>query len=126
MLFTAIAFFSLAAILGMILISFVLRGKSTPKGIVLMHGPIAAIGLFLLYSYAFYDSPKPIASLILFTIAALGGFVLLYRDLTGKILPKWLAALHGLIAITGFAFLLVFAFAPNTEGNTQHLHETKV
>ncbi len=108
MLYTAIALFSLAAILGMILISYVLRGKPTPKGIVLMHGPIAAIGLFLLFSYAFYDSPKPIASLILFTIASLGGFVLLYHDLTGKVLPKWLAILHGLIAITGFAFLLIY------------------
>lgn len=113
MLYTAIAFFSLAAILGLTLASFVLRGKSTPKALVLVHGPFAAIGIFLLLVYAFYQSPKPIASLVLFIIAALGGFVMLYRDLTGQVLPKWLAVAHGLIAITGFAFLLAFVFMPH-------------
>src|SRR5437870_3905443 len=110
MLLTALAFFSLAAILGLILLSFVLRDRSTPKAIVLMHGPIAATGIFLLVVYAFYQSPAPIVSIILFVIAALGGFVLLYRDLTGRALPKWLAVLHGLIAVTGFGFLVAFVF----------------
>lgn len=109
MIITAIAIFSLAAILGMILISYVLRNKNTPKGLVFTHGGIAAIGLVLLIIYAFYHSPGPIASIILFIIAALGGFVMVFRDLTGRILPKWLAVVHGLVAVTGFLFLLIFA-----------------
>ena len=110
MLYTAIACFSLAAILGIILISYVLRNKPTPKGLAFIHGPIAAIGILLLIFYSFFNSPTPIESLILFIIAALGGFILIFRDLTGKSIPKWLAIIHGLIAVTAFAFLLVFVF----------------
>lgn len=112
MLFTALAFFSLAAILGIILISFVLRGRSTPKAVVLFHGPIAAVGIFLLLVYAFYQTPRPMASIILFILAACGGFFLLYRDLTGRTLPKWLAVGHGLIAIIGYVLLISFIFFP--------------
>lgn len=109
MIYTAIAFFALAAILGMILLSFVLKGKETPKGVVFTHGPLAAIGLVLLIIYTI-DNPGPTESVVLFIIAALGGVVLVIRDLSGKSIPKWLAVAHGLIAVTGFIFLLVFAF----------------
>jgi hypothetical protein len=109
MIYTAIAFFALAAILGMMLLSFVLRGKETPKGIVFTHGPLAAIGLILLIVYA-VKQPGPIDSIVLFVIAALGGVVMLVRDLGGKPIPKWLGVVHGLIAVSGFVCLLIFAF----------------
>jgi hypothetical protein len=111
MIYTAIAFFSLAAILGIILISFVLRGKETPKGIVFLHGPIAAVGLVLLIIYALRNTPSPVESIVLFIIAATGGVILVWHDIKGKPFPKWLAVVHGLIAVTGFIFLLMFAFA---------------
>lgn len=110
MLGVIIAFFSLAAIFGMWLISFVLRNKNTPKGVALTHGAFAAIGLILLIIYSFVHYPRPIESLILFIIAASGGFILIYRDLTGKSLPKWLAIAHGSIAVLGFLFLLIYTF----------------
>lgn len=110
MLLTALAFFSLAAILGMILISFVLRNKETPKAVAFIHGPLGAIGIILLIVYAFYHSPSPIESIVLFVLAAFMGFILIFRDLTGRSIPKWLAVLHGLTAITGFLFLLFFIF----------------
>lgn len=109
MIYTAIAFFALAAILGMVLLSFVLKGKETPKGIVFTHGPLAAIGLVLLIIYAL-NHPGPVESIVLFIIAALGGVVLVIRDLSRKPVPKWLAVVHGLAAVSGFIFLLVFAF----------------
>lgn len=109
MIYTAIAFFALAAILGMVLLSFVLKGKETPKGVVFTHGPLAAIGLVLLIIYTI-DNPGPMESVVLFIIAALGGVVLVIRDLSRRPIPKWLAVAHGLIAVTGFIFLLVFAF----------------
>ena len=109
MIYTAIAFFALAAILGMILLSYVLKGKETPKGVVFTHGPLAAIGLVLLIIYT-VNNPGPVESIVLFTIAALGGVVMLVKDLSGKPIPKWLAVVHGLIAVSGFIFLLVFAF----------------
>lgn len=110
MLFTIIALFSLAAILGMILISYVLQNKTTPKGLVFTHGPLAATALVLLIIYAFKHQPSPIASITLFIIAALGGLFLVYRDITGQKIPKWLALTHGSIAIIGFIFLLVHEF----------------
>lgn len=110
MLLTAIGFFALAVILGMILISYVLTNRNTPKGIAFTHGPIAAVGIILLIGYAFFHHPSPWISIILFILAAFGGFLLIYRDITGKSVPKWLAILHGLTAITGFVLLLIFTF----------------
>jgi hypothetical protein len=51
-----------------------------------------------------------VESAVLFVIAALGGFIMMARDVTGKSIPKWLAVVHGLLAVTGFVLLLVFAF----------------
>ena len=111
MVYTAIAFFALAAILGMILLSFILRGKETPKGMAIVHGLLAATGLVLTIYYTIKTRPGPVESAILFTIAALGGFIVFARDISNKPIPKWLAVVHGLVAVTGFIFLLIFAFA---------------
>lgn len=105
---TAIIFFLIAAIMGAILLSYVLRNKNTPKALAFTHGTFAAIGIVLLIVCAVICVSKPVVSLTLFIIAALGGFTLIYRDLTGKTLPKWLAVGHGLIAVTAFIFLLIF------------------
>lgn len=109
MLWTAISIFALTAILGMTLISYVLQNKPTPKALAFIHGPFGAIGILLLIIYAFYRSPSPLESIIIFIIAAFMGFILIFRDLTGRSIPKWLAVLHGLTAVTGFVFLLFFA-----------------
>lgn len=109
MLATIIGIFLIAALLGMVLISYVLKNKNTPKGLAFTHGPLAALGLVLLIIYAFTYGLVPIESIVLFIIAALGGFVMIYRDLTGKTLPKWLAIVHGSVAIIAFIFLIVFA-----------------
>jgi hypothetical protein len=49
-------------------------------------------------------------SLLLFIIAAIGGFILFGRDLTKKPGPKWLAVIHALAAVTSFVILLTVAF----------------
>src|SRR5215212_3589623 len=98
MLYTIIAFFALAAIMGMILISYVLKSKETPKGIMVVHGFLAVIGLALLLYYTFSNKPGPLESAVLFVIAALGGIILAIRDITGKSVPKWLAVVHGVVA----------------------------
>ncbi len=110
MLITAILFFALAALLGSYLLSFVLQNKNTPKGVVFTHGSLAATGLIILIIYALFNHPSPIVSIILFVLAALGGITLVYRDITGKTVPKWLAIGHGLTAIAGFIFLIIFTF----------------
>jgi hypothetical protein len=51
-----------------------------------------------------------IASIVLFVLAALGGITLFIRDIQHKPLPKWLAIMHGLVAIIGFAVLFINTF----------------
>jgi hypothetical protein len=109
-IYAAIAIFGMTAILGMYLLSLILRNKSTPKGVTIIHGVMAAVALVLLIIFCFGPTPGPWPSIIVFTIAAMGGFVLNYRDITGKKVPKWLGIVHGLAAITGFIMLLCFAF----------------
>lgn len=67
----------MAAILGIILISYVLTNKNTPKGVAFTHGPIAAIGIILLIIYAFFHHPSPLISITLFILAAFGGFLII-------------------------------------------------
>lgn len=109
MLLMAILFFTIAGLLGIYLLSFIVQNKNTPKAIVFTHGPLAAIGLTLLLIYIIFYSPKPFISFILFVLAALGGITLIYRDLTNQTIPKWLAIGHGTIAIIAFLLLLLFA-----------------
>jgi hypothetical protein len=114
MLYTAIALFSGAAALGLYLLTFVWQKKETPKGIAILHGLFAASALVLLIVYAATSAhlPLPLAlAIALFVTAALGGFVLISRDLAGKSMPAWLALLHGLLAVSGFILLLVYAFS---------------
>ncbi len=108
MLLTAILFFACAVILGLILLSYVLKNKKTPKGVAFTHGFFAALGIICLMIYPFFYTPSPISSLVIFLIAASGGFVLIYRDLMGKQIPKWMAVGHGSIAIIGFIALILF------------------
>jgi hypothetical protein len=110
MIYAIIGFFAIGALLGLFLLSFVLRTKQTPKAITLMHGFFVALALILLIFYSFNEGPHFTESIVLFVMAALGGAFLFYRDITGKSIPKWLAVGHGLLAITGFAFLLYSAF----------------
>lgn len=111
MLILSALFFLVAALLGFYLISFILQNKETPKGIVFIHGPLAVIGLILLLFYALLYNPTAWVSIIIFLLAAALGFTMIYRDLTGKTLPKWLAISHGVIAFLGFAFLLYILFS---------------
>lgn len=110
LIFAAIAIFALAALVGAYLLSLVLREQKTPKVVALLHGAFAVTGLVLLVVYYTRNDVRPLTSIIVFAVAALGGLVLFYTDITGKPIPKWLAVGHGLIALTGFALLLAFAF----------------
>lgn len=108
LILTALIFFIAAALLGGYLLSFVMFNKETPKGIAFIHGPLAAIGLVLLIVATVLYTPRPWVSLIIFLLAAGGGGILILRDITGKSLPKWLALIHGVAAITGIILLFIF------------------
>lgn len=108
MLMSALGFFLLAAVLGIYLLSLVLRSKQIPKAVAIIHGLFAATGLVLLVVYPFYYHPAPILSTILFISAALGGLTMAYKGITGKPVPAWMAMGHGTVAIIGVATLVVF------------------
>ena len=106
----AIALFSLAAIIGMVMLSFVLQDKKPSRALVFTHGPLAVAALILLFIYSSDHHPIPLESIVLFLIAATGGIILVLHDFMGKAIPKWLGIVHGLVAVAGFIFLLVFQF----------------
>ncbi|MDX1617815.1 MAG: hypothetical protein R3224_03455 [Balneolaceae bacterium] len=111
MLITTIILFALAAILGLILIGKVLKDEETPKPVVYAHGTAAAVALVLLIiAYLNRGDSLILTSVLIFVVAALGGFILFGRDITGKQIPKWLAVVHALAAVTGFVLLLIAAF----------------
>jgi hypothetical protein len=109
-LYLIIGLFALGALIGMYLLSLVLQKKETPKVVAFIHGAFVATALVLLIYYTTQNGPGPTEAIVLFIVAALGGATLIIRDLMGKSLPKWLAVGHGLVAVTGFIFLLVYAF----------------
>jgi hypothetical protein len=113
MLITTVILFALAAVLGLVLITKVFKDEETPKGVVYSHGAAAAIALVLLIiAYINQGGTWLMTSLLVFVVAALGGFVLFGRDLTEKAIPKSLAAVHALAALAGFILLLIAVFGP--------------
>lgn len=111
MLITTIILFAIAAILGTILFSRLMQNRETPKTVVYMHGLVAAIGLILLIIvYANSGNSTLLTSLLIFIIAALGGFVMFGRDMAGRSIQKWIPMVHALAAVTAFVILLVVAF----------------
>lgn len=111
MLYITIGFFALAAVFGLTIIVRWLSKKDAPKAVIFTHGIMAAAGLALLIAYALQNPGNyPKASLILFVIAALGGFYLFYKDFFKKIHPVGVAIVHALLAVGGFIVLLMFAF----------------
>ena len=107
MLLIAIVFFLLAAMLGIYLLSYVFAEKNTPKGVVIIHGFLAFLGILFLILYSFFYT-IPLFSLIFFIVAALGGGFMLKLDIFGKKIPKILALGHGVIALVGLLLLIAF------------------
>ena len=112
MLTTSIILFAAAAIFGLLILIPLLQNKQTPKPAVFIHGALAATALIILIIFTINTAgDSPIISIVLFIIAALGGFTLAYRDLIlKKPGPKGLAVIHAVAAVTGFLILLFFAF----------------
>jgi hypothetical protein len=102
--------FSLAALGGLYLLALVLQKKETPKLVAFIHGIAAAAALILLFAYAMNFEGNFTTCLVTFVVAALGGFVLIARDLMGRSIPRWLAVVHGLVAVCGLVLLAVEIF----------------
>ena len=104
---TIILLFAVAAVFGLTLLIPVIQGKTPKRAFEFIHGGIAAIALvMLILEFLEEGNTVPQISLILFVVAALGGFVLFSRDLQQKPIPKGLALVHAGAAVIAFLILL--------------------
>ena len=101
--------FAVAALGGLVLGVLGLRQRNLPMWLSIIHGLVAATGLVTLIIGIVQGSAGSllIASLVLFLIAALGGFVLFSFHLRRKPHPKALIVIHALTAVIAFILLLI-------------------
>lgn len=108
MLYLTIGLFAVAAVIGLIILKNWLTSAKTARTVVYAHGIFAAVAFILLLVQALRNPTGNLTtSLILFVVAALGGFYMFFQDLKGRFSPTWLALTHALIAATGVVFLLL-------------------
>jgi hypothetical protein len=109
MIYLSITAFALAAIFGLTILIRWFGNTDAPRAVIYSHGILAATGLVLLLIVALKDSSHaPVISILLFTIAALAGFYMFFRDIVKKKRTLFLAFIHGIVAVTAFVILLVF------------------
>jgi hypothetical protein len=109
MLTLSVILFAVAAVGGLVLGVLGLRQRDLPMWLSIIHGLVAAAGLISLILGVVQGGTGllPIIALILFLIAALGGFVLFSYHLRRKPHPKGLIVTHALAAIIAFVLLLI-------------------
>ncbi|MCL9683026.1 hypothetical protein [Legionella maioricensis] len=110
MLIAAIILFIIAALFGLIILTAVLQDRPGHKMVVYLHGIIAATALILVIIYMILNvaSPTLTVGLTLLILGALGGLTLFIIDMKGGTIPKWVAVLHPLIAVTGLVALIIY------------------
>lgn len=102
--------FGIAALLGVTLAVQRFRGSPQPSlSLALVHGGVAAAGLLGLLGVVLEGEAPGLATtaLILFVVAAVGGFVLLATHMRKKALSLALMLVHGGVAATAFVLLLL-------------------
>jgi hypothetical protein len=107
-----IIIFSITALLGVTLLSFVLNNKKRPIFIVALHGIFALVGIGTLYFYSADETMDqnhaPMSSIALLSLAAVAGIFMLVRDKAmGAGVPKWMPFIHGSVALLGYILLWV-------------------
>ncbi|RYY94889.1 MAG: hypothetical protein EOO11_16985 [Chitinophagaceae bacterium] len=108
MLYLTLGLFALAAVVGLIILKNWLTSATTPRAVVYTHGLFAAAALVLLLLLALRDPGRQLrVALLLFGVAAAGGFYMFFQDLRGKFSPMWLAFTHAGLALAGFVVLLL-------------------
>jgi hypothetical protein len=114
MLRTAVVIFAVAAAGGMLMAGIRFMGKRNPPAwVAMVHGLLAAAGLTLVI-YAGYTTDMPVlgrAAGAMLLLAAIGGaFLNLRYQWKHTLLPATIIVVHALLAVAGFACLVVAAF----------------
>ncbi len=104
----AVIIFAIGALGGLFLASRVLLDKLAPWPVSIVHALLGAIGIILLIAALVQGerAPRLNAALILFIIAALGGFLLASFHVRKRLPPKTVVVIHAVIAVLGFLTLL--------------------
>ncbi len=113
MLTWAAVLFALAALGGVYMLVLRIRGRMPSLGVALLHGVAAAVALVLLAVVVIGGGAAGgllTASLLIFVLAALGGFALLATHLQGGEFPVVGTLAHGGAAVVGFILLLIALF----------------
>lgn len=103
----ALGVFAVTALGGAFLALRHFTGKSLPMPVALIHGLLGAVGLVLLVA-SFMNQTLPVqgsVALVLFLVAALGGFFLFFKHVSGKKLPSPVVIIHAVVAVVAFAIL---------------------
>lgn len=105
---TALIIFAVAALGGLYLAAHVLRDKFAPWAISVIHALLGATGLVVLIAMTLTGEGSSVVttSLIVFLVAALGGFFLASFHLRKKLPPKAVVILHAGLAVVAFVILL--------------------
>jgi hypothetical protein len=109
MLTWATILFAAAALGGVVMVVMRSRDRMPPLGLGLLHGLLAAGALVLLALVVLggeVTGPLLTASLALFVLAALGGFLLLASHLKKGTFSLGVALAHGGTAVVAFVLLL--------------------
>jgi hypothetical protein len=109
----ALVLFGIAAVGGLVLAGIRFSGQPYPPlALALVHGLFAASGLVALILAITQVGAPDLAkvSLVVFLMAAAGGFVLISKHLRKLALPKALVVVHALAALVAFTLLLVARF----------------
>ncbi|WP_019215473.1 hypothetical protein [Legionella tunisiensis] len=112
MLISAVIIFVFVVALGLGILPPILQDRRPNKTVRALHGLLAASGLILIYVYVFVlmtsFSPLLMTSLVLLTLAALGGLTLVILAEKKIYAPKIIVALHPLVAIVGLFTLVIY------------------
>jgi hypothetical protein len=112
MLGYALVVFAIGALGGLMLATYVLRGRLAPWLLSLLHAGLGAIGLLIVIYAALTTgiSQAALAALVILAVAALGGFYLASIHLRGKVAEKSIVFIHAGVAVIGFLTLLGVVF----------------
>src|SRR5215467_2924311 len=107
MLNIAAILFAIGALGGIVLAAHVLRARFAPWALSLLHAALGAAGIVLVL-VAVIGGARGTTSLalILFVVAALGGFFLASFHYRKQIPPKAVVIVHAVVAVAGFVTLL--------------------
>lgn len=108
MLLYVLILFAVAALGGLVLARMHLKDDDAPLGLAAVHGLLGAAGLVLLLWFVLQNAAGGMlwGAVVLFVLAALGGFVLITKHLRGESLSSGLIYTHGAAAVIGFVLLL--------------------